>query len=171
MKLGNMQELYEEQLEAIFSAEQRVVKVLPQMARAATNSQLKNTFTNQLVQVKEHLGRLQRIFSKLAVELRPKSCMAMDGLIQESTEMIQGSGNPEVKDAGLIACLQRIQHYEIAAYGTARTFAYTVGQLEAGHKLQQILDEVGAEDKLLTTIATTIINPTAALVQEDTPAV
>jgi ferritin-like metal-binding protein YciE len=164
MRLENLQDLYVEQIEDLYSAEQQLIKALPQMAKAATNPHLKNAFINHLEQTKDHVQRLQGVFSALELKPKNKTCKAMEGLIEEGDEMIREDGNYEVKDAGLIACAQRIEHYEIAAYGTARTFANTLGYHEAARLLQLTLNEEGEADKLLTLIATTVINPTAAVV-------
>lgn len=162
MKLNNLQDLFLQQLEDIYNAEQQTIQTIPQIMQAATSPNLKNTLANHFRQTQTHLLRLQQVFS--AMHLKPKGqvCRAMQGLIEECNEMIGVESSPEVKDAGLITCVQRIEHYEIAVYGSLRTFAETLGLLEVSSILQATLNEEGEADKLLTMIATAVINQNAA---------
>jgi len=160
--LNTFDELFVEQLQDLYDAEQRLVKALPKMAAAAHNQRLKSAFQEHLRQTEGQVGRLNQVFQKVGREAKSKTCAAMKGLIEEGDEIISSSGDPNVKDAALIAAAQRVEHYEIAAYGTARTFAQRLGRQDAAQLLQQTLDEEAATDKKLTTLAEQSINPQAA---------
>jgi ferritin-like metal-binding protein YciE len=164
MTLNNLQDLYIEQLEDLYNAEQQIIQAFPQLLNSASSPNLKNAFANHFQQTQTHVLRLETVFSALGIKPKSRVCKAMRGLIEECNEMIAEQSSPEVKDAGLIACTQRIEHYEIAAYGSARTFAETLGSLETARLLQATLNEEGEADKLLSLIATTVINQTAATV-------
>src|SRR5262245_6177825 len=153
MKLQNLRDLYLEQLEDIYDAERQLVKALPKMAKAAESSRLKDAFTNHLKQTELHVSRLEEVFGYLNAKPRGKTCKAMKGLIEEGEDLMKEDAAPEVKDAGLITSAQRVEHYEMAAYGGLRTFAQQLGQLKAADILQRTLDEEGTADKLLTQIA------------------
>jgi ferritin-like metal-binding protein YciE len=148
-----LQELFVEQLQDLYSAENQLIEALPLMAKAAHASPLKAGFRLHLGQTKEHARRLKKILNGLKKEAGGKKCAAMEGLIKEGNEMISEDAVPVVKDAGLIAAAQRVEHYEIAGYGTVRTFAQLLGHRQAASTLNQTLKEEGATDKKLTAAA------------------
>ncbi len=153
-KVTTLHELFLEQLRDLYSAEEQLIEALPQMAEAAHASALKEGFKEHLKQTEEHARRIVEIFQGLdAGEPTGKTCQAMKGLIKEGQETIGEDATPAVKDAALIAAAQRVEHYEMAGYGTVRTFAELMGHDSAAHILQQTLDEEAATDKKLTTAA------------------
>jgi ferritin-like metal-binding protein YciE len=150
--------LLEDQLQDIYDAEQRLTKALPKMAEAACDTQLSNAFTTHLRETEQQVNRLEKVFEQIGKKAKSKTCEAMKGLIAEGEEMISAKGDDSVRDAALIAAAQRVEHYEIAAYGTARTLARQLGHEQAAQLLQQTLDEEGAADKKLTAIAEASVN-------------
>ncbi len=160
-KLNNLQDLLVEQLQDLYDAEQQLTKALPKMAQAATSSQLQTAFNDHLAQTEGHVRRLEQAFEQLGEKAERKTCKAMQGLIAEGDEVIKEKGDPQVKDAALIAAAQRVEHYEMAGYGSVRTFAQTLGLFEVASLLQQTLDEEGAADKKLTKIAESSVNKQA----------
>jgi len=163
LKLNSFDDLFVEQLEDLYDAEQQLVKALPKMADAAHNSELKSAFQQHLRETENQVARLEQAFKILGKSARAKTCEAMKGLITEGDEVVTANGDPNVKDAALIAAAQRVEHYEIAGYGSARTFAQRLGRQDVARLLQQTLDEEGATDKKLTTLAEQSINPKAAV--------
>jgi ferritin-like metal-binding protein YciE len=161
--LNSMETLFVEELQDLYDAEQRLTKALPKMAAASHNSSLKSAFEQHLRETQNQVTRLEQVFKSLGQPAKAKTCQAMKGLIEEGDEMISAKGDPNVKDAALIAAAQRVEHYEIAGYGTARTFAQRLGRNDAARLLQETLDEEGAADKKLTQIAEQAINPQAAM--------
>jgi ferritin-like metal-binding protein YciE len=158
---GNMQEndlqrLYMEQLKDIYSAESQLLKALPKMAKAARSQDLRQGFEKHLKQTKGHVERLEQIFSALDENPKGKKCMGMQGLIEEGEEVIKEESATEALDAGLIAAAQRVEHYEIAAYGSVRAFAELLGDDDSVNLLQQTLNEEKETDKKLTGLATEI---------------
>ena len=153
MQLNSMHELFIEELRDLYSAENQLVRALPQMANAAKSTTLKTAFESHLEETRTHVQRLTEIFSNLGQTPTGKTCKAMEGLIAEGTEAIQLQGDPDVKDAALIAAAQRVEHYEMAGYGVVRTFAKELGFSASADLLQKTLDEEGAADKKLTGIA------------------
>ncbi|NTW97554.1 MAG: ferritin-like domain-containing protein [Oscillochloris sp.] len=158
MKLHTLRDLYVEQLQDLYSAENQLVKALPKMERAASDTQLKQAFTQHLAQTEQHVQRLEQIFQTLGSTPNGQTCRAMEGLIKEGEEMIKMKGEPAVIDAGLIAAAQRVEHYEMAGYGCVRTYAKQLGEKQGTKLLQQTLDEEGKADQLLTQIAEQVIN-------------
>jgi ferritin-like metal-binding protein YciE len=158
MKLSTLQDLFVEQLQDLHDAENQILKALPKMAKAASAPELQQAFQDHLEQSRMHVERLDRIFNQLGAQSKGKSCKAMQGLIAEGEELIKEKADPAVRDAGLIAAAQRVEHYEMAAYGCARTYARQLGQQQTAQLLQQTLDEEGATDKKLTQLAETLIN-------------
>jgi len=154
-----LQELYVEQLKDIFNAENQLVKALPKMARAASSSELKAAFEEHLEITKEHVSRVEKVLSMINEKGAGKKCKAMEGLVEEGAEAIEESEEYEesIGDAGLIAAAQRVEHYEIAAYGTVRTYAEILGFEDAAQILQQTLDEEGEADKTLTALSESLI--------------
>ena len=155
-KITNLNELFVEQLQDLYSAETQLIDALPLMAKAAYAKPLKDGFKMHLAQTKEHARRLEKILKKLGAEVGGKTCRAMQGLIKEGNEMIAEDALPEVKDAGLIAAAQRVEHYEIAGYGTVRTFATLMGERAIAATLGQTLKEESDTDKKLTAAAKTL---------------
>ena len=158
MGLGSLKELYIEELKDIYNAENQLTKALPKMAAAATSTDLKSGFTEHLQQTEGQIARLEQIFQKLGRGANGKHCKAMAGLVEEGSEIIKEGGEPDTLDAALICAAQKVEHYEIASYGTVRTWANLLGEREAASLLQQTLDEEGATDKKLTKLAETHIN-------------
>lgn len=161
MQLNSFDDLLVEQLQDLYDAEQRLVKALPKMAEAAHSPALKGAFQEHLRQTDTHVTRLERVFQALGKSPQTKTCEAMKGLIAEGQEAISAKGDPDVKDAALIAAAQRVEHYEIAGYGCVRTFAQQLGKKDAAQILQQTLDEEMTTDKRLTSLAEQNINPRA----------
>jgi ferritin-like metal-binding protein YciE len=161
-EFNSLEDLFVEQLKDLYDAEQRLVEALPKMAEAANASSLKQAFTAHLDETRNHVTRLEEVFNSIGVEPERQTCQAMKGLVSEGSEIIDSKGsNPAVRDAGLIAAAQRVEHYEMAGYGTARTFAQQLGMAQAADLLQSTLDEEAAADKKLTQLATQKINAEA----------
>ena len=158
MEMQDLQDLYVEELRDLYNAEKQLVKALPKMAKNATNEDLKDAFTTHLEETKGHVERLEQIFEKLGKRAGGKVCKAMQGIVDEGRETMEEDATDEVMDAALIAAAQRAEHYEIAAYGTVRTYAKLLGDKDSAKLLQQTLDEEGKTDKLLTKLAESSIN-------------
>jgi ferritin-like metal-binding protein YciE len=162
LKLNTMEDLLLGQIRDLYDAEQRLVDALPKMAETAHDPKLKSAFQEHLRQTEGHVAKLEEVFRLLHQEPEREKCEAMQGLIEEGEETINAEGDPAVKDAALIAAAQRVEHYEISGYGSARTFAERLGLEDAAGILQEILDEEGATDKKLTQIAVQSVNVQAA---------
>jgi len=158
MKLESLNDLFIKELKDLYSAENQLVKALPKMAKAAASDELRTAIEEHLEQTKEHVERLEEIFDKMQASHRGAKCKAMEGLIEEGKETIKEEGDDAVKDAAIICAAQRVEHYEIAGYGCARTFARMLGDEEAANLLQQTLEEEAQADKKLTEIAESSIN-------------
>ncbi len=167
MKLDTLKKLYVEELRDLYSAENQLLKALPKMAKGAASAELKQAFEDHLEQTKEHVERLDEIFNRLDEKPTGKTCKAMKGLIEEGSEMLEEEGEESVIDAGLIGAAQRVEHYEIAAYGTVRTFANLLGEEEAAELLQQTLDEESETDKQLSELAEEGVNQEALSEDEE----
>lgn len=154
MKIMSLEKLFEEQLKDLFSAEKQLVKALPRMAKAASGEALREAFTSHLEETKGHVERLEEISKKIKVKLSGKKCKAMEGLIEEGKEAIEADGPEGVIDAALIAAAQRVEHYEISAYGTVRTLAEVLDYKDVAIVLQKTLDEESAADEKLTQVCT-----------------
>lgn len=161
-EFNSFEDLFVDQLQDLYDAEQRLTKALPKMAEAAHNPQLKNAFQSHLRETENQVRRLERVFQMCGLQPKAKTCEAMKGLVAEGEEIIKATGDPDVKDAGLIAAGNRVEHYEIAGYGTVRTFAERLGHQDCARLLQETLDEEAAADKKLTALAETTINAHAA---------
>ncbi len=155
-KLKSLRDLYIEQLQDLHSAELQLTKALPTMAEAANDPVLKSAFEEHLEQTKIHVERLEGICHQLDVSPKGSPCKAMKGLIAEGKEMAGHAAEPAVRDAGLIAAAQRVEHYEIAGYGCVRTYAEILGDEPTVQLLQQTLDEEGDTDQRLTEIASNL---------------
>jgi len=162
MELQNLRDLYIDELKDLYSAEKQLVKALPKMAKNATNPELKKAFTDHLTETRGQVTRLERIFETLDASPRGKKCVGMEGLIEEADELLEEDAEEDVLDAGLISKAQHVEHYEMAGYGTVRTYALTLGETEHAALLQQTLDEEEAADKLLSSLAEGCINLEAA---------
>ena len=158
MKLETLHDLYVDELKDLYNAEHQLLKALPKMAKAASAPQLAKAFTDHLEETKGQVERLEKIFKKLDVSPKGKTCKAMEGLLEEGKEVMDEDADPTVMDAALIAAAQRVEHYEMAGYGCVRTFARLLGYDQAADLLQETLDEEGAADKKLTKLAETVIN-------------
>lgn len=161
MKLDTLQKLYVEELRDVYNAENQLLKALPKMAKGASSEELRQGFEDHLEETREHVERLEEIFKALDEKPTGKTCKAMKGLIEEGSEILKEDGEDSVLDAGIIAAAQKIEHYEIATYGTLRTWANLLGEDEAAELLQQTLDEEGDTDKRLNELAEEIVNPEA----------
>lgn len=155
-EFNSLEELFCHQIEDLYDAEKRLCSALPKMADAAKDPQLKTAFQSHLRETERQVNRLEQIFKSMGKEPERETCEAMKGLIKEGEEMIQAKGDDDVRDAALIAAAQRVEHYEIAGYGTARTFAERLGQAEAARLLQETLEEESAADSKLTKIAASV---------------
>lgn len=153
MSMNSLRELMTDELKDLYSAENQLIKALPKMARKATTPSLKEAFTSHLEETRGHVERLDSIAAELGVKLSGKTCEAMKGLVEEGSEVLEEDGDPAVIDAALIGAAQRVEHYEIAAYGTVRAMAERLGYDNLVQTLQQTLDEEGAADHKLTAIA------------------
>jgi ferritin-like metal-binding protein YciE len=153
MQLQRLNDLFEHEVADLYSAETQLVEALPKMAQAASNDELRKAFQNHLQETRDHVRRLEEIRGQIGSSLS-EECKGMRGLIKEGEETIEADGDAVVKDAALIAAAQRVEHYEIAAYGTARTLADELDLGDAKDLLDQTLDEESDADKLLTKIAT-----------------
>ena len=153
MKEDSLKELFIEELKDLYSAETQLVKALPKMAKAATNSDLKAGFQEHLKQTEGHVGRLEKIMKSLDESPKGKKCKGMEGLIKEGAELIEEDPGDEELDAGLISAAQRVEHYEMAGYGCVATYAKLLGEDQAETLLRQTLDEEKETDKKLTQLA------------------
>jgi ferritin-like metal-binding protein YciE len=151
-----LRDLYIDELRDIYSAETQMVKALPKMAKAATSEELRSGFEEHLEQTRGHVQRLEKIFEALDEKPTGKKCAGMEGLVKEGSEMIGEDFEGEVKDAGLIGAAQRVEHYEIAAYGTVRAFAELLNERQAVDLLTETLEEEKETDKKLTQLASEI---------------
>lgn len=162
IELNSFQDLFVSQIEDLYDAELRLTEALPKMADAASSPELKQAFQTHLRETHGHASRLESIFSKLGKQPKRETCQAMKGLIAEGSDIISAKGDSAIKDAALIAAAQRVEHYEMSGYGTARTFALHLGMDDAAQTLQQTLQEEAAADKKLNQIAESQVNVKAA---------
>lgn len=156
MELNTLKDLFIDQLKDLKDAETQLSKALPKMAKSASSPDLQRAFEEHLEQTKTHLERVEQVLTEVNGNARGKKCVAMQGLIEEGQELMKEKADPEVMDAGLIAAAQKVEHYEIASYGTARTYAQLLGLERVAQTLQQTLNEEGETDKRLTRIAESI---------------
>ena len=161
MKIESMEDLFLQQIEDLYDCEKRLVKALPKMAKASSSAELKQAFESHLEQTKGHAERLERVFAQIDKKPKAVPCEAIKGMIEEGEEMISNTEQSPLRDAGLIAAANRVEHYEIAAYGSARTFAETLGIDGAVTLLQQTLKEEKEADQKLTQLAESMINEEA----------
>lgn len=161
MKLDTLQKLFLSELRDLYHAEGQLLKALPEMANGASSVELKNAFETHLKETEGHVERLEEVFELLDEAPRGKVCKAMKGLIEEGSEILEEDGEDSVLDAGIIVAAQKVEHYEMAAYGSVRTFAELLGLGEAVELLQTTLDEESAANELLNDLAKDIVNPEA----------
>lgn len=154
MRLNTFENLYADQLNDLYSAETQLIEALPKMAEAASTPELQEAFTKHLEQTRGHAETLSQLLSAIGEKAGGEKCKGMEGLLKEGKEVLDKRGDNDVKDAALIAAAQRVEHYEIAGYGTARTFALQLGYNDAVNRLQEILNEESDTDERLTQIAT-----------------
>lgn len=158
MKMETLQELYVEEIKDLWSAENQILKALPRMIKAATHPKLKKAFAKHERQTRGHVTRLERICRELGESPRGKKCVGMEGLLQEGRDLMKEKPQPDVLDAGLISAAQHVEHYEMAGYGTCRTWARTLGYENQAQLLQTTLDEEQQTDLDLTALAESSVN-------------
>jgi ferritin-like metal-binding protein YciE len=158
LKLTSLHDLFIDHLKDIHNAEKQVMQALPKMAKAAKSDQVRQAFEQHLEMTKGQVDRLERVFEMMGTSPGRKKCLGMQGLIQETEEFMGEDVDPSVMDAGLIANAQKVEHYEISAYGTVRSYAQMMGHNEAAKLLQQTLDEESRTDEMLTRLAETSAN-------------
>ena len=149
-------ELFEDELKDIYWAEKAITKAIPKMVKKATSPELKEALESHLEQTREQIGRVEQVFELLGKKATAKKCEAMAGLIEEGAEIIEDTEEGAMRDAGIISAGQKIEHYEIASYGTLRQFAETLGLTEAATLLETTLEEEKAADQILSEVAQTI---------------
>ncbi|HET7425695.1 MAG TPA: ferritin-like domain-containing protein [Gemmatimonadales bacterium] len=167
MTLNSMDELFLNELKDVYNAEKQLVAALPRMAKAAQAPELQQAITKHLRETEGHVKRLEQILRSLGEPLRGKKCKGMEGLIEEGKEILEEDGAPEVIDAAIISAAQRVEHYEIAAYGCLRAYAQLLGNTDADRLLQQTLAEEEATDKALTALGEGGINQAAVAAGAD----
>jgi ferritin-like metal-binding protein YciE len=167
MKLESLENLFVHELKDLLSAEKQLVKALPKMAKGAASDTLRAAFEEHLEQTKGQVERLEQIFTLIDKAPRAEHCKAMEGLIEEGSELLEEEGEDAVKDAALIGAAQKVEHYEISGYGTARTLAELLGLSKAVDLLQQTLDEEKETDGKLTELAMSEVNPQAQSAASD----
>lgn len=165
MKLETLNDVYLDNLKDLYSAETQLVAALPKLAKAAYSEELRSAFQEHLEETRGHADRLNRIFQELGKNPKGKKCKGMEGLIDEGKELLSGEASP-ARDAALIAAAQRVEHYEIAGYGCARTFAQILGENKAAKLLQETLEEESAADEKLTSLAESVVNAEAAMADD-----
>ncbi len=168
MKLSSIDKLLEDQLKDIFSAENQLVKALPKMAKKASAQGLKDAITSHLEETKHHVERLNEIGQSLGIKLSGKKCKAMEGLVEEGAEVLEAEGAGPLIDFALIAAAQRVEHYEISAYGSARALAKHLGHEEVVQLLTETLDEESAADEKLASISEHEVLPATEAMEEVT---
>lgn len=161
MALDTMRDLLVDELSGLYSAEKQLVRALPKMARAAASESLQEAIRDHLEETRGHVDRLEQAFEQLGVKAKRKSCKGMAGLVEEGSEMCGEDGDDSVRDAGIIGAAQRVEHYEMAAYGCAITFANDLGENEVAELLNETFEEEKAADEKLTSIAEDEVNEAA----------
>lgn len=162
MKIDSLKKLYVHQLKDLYNAENQLLKALPKMAKKAEHAELRQAFEDHLEETRSQIARLDKIFEGLDYAPRGEHCKAMEGLIEEGEEALEEPEHPDVRDAAIIAAAQRVEHYEIAGYGTVRAYAEMLGRDDDARLLNEILDEEKAADRKLNDLALNLINVEAA---------
>ena len=160
-KLNTLQDIYIEELRDIYNAEMQITKALPRMIKAVTNEELKSAFENHLQETEGHVERLEQVFELAGQKVRGKKCAAMEGIIEEAKETLSEDIDDNAMDAAIIAAAQKVEHYEIASYGTVRTWAQQLGFNDQADILEQTLDEEKAANDKLSQIAESMVNEMA----------
>jgi ferritin-like metal-binding protein YciE len=161
MSLDTLEKLYIDELRDLYNAENQLLKALPKMAKGASSPELKDAFEKHLEQTKGHVQRLEELFEQRDESPKGKTCKAMKGLIEEGSEILKEEGEDSVLDAGMIVAAQKVEHYEIASYGSVRTFASLLGKDEEAKLLQATLDEESETNEILNQLAEGIVNEEA----------
>jgi ferritin-like metal-binding protein YciE len=167
MKIDSMESLFLHELSDLHNAEKQIIKALPKMVGAATSPDLKAAFEEHLEVTREQFERLEQIFENLEEKISTRKCKAMEGILKEAGDLLSEDVDPAVLDAALIGAAQKVEHYEIAGYGTARAYARLLGNEEAARLLEQTLEEEGDADKKLTALAESHLNLKAAQASGD----
>lgn len=167
MKLETLEALYIDELKDLWSAEKQILRALPKMIKAVGHKELKRAFVTHERQTRQQVKRLERICRKLGVSPRGKKCEGMEGLLKEGSGLIGERPDQDVLDAGLLSAAQHVEHYEMAGYGTVRTWARLLGRKDEASILQETLDEEGETDHLLTKLANRLINIDAENSEEE----
>jgi ferritin-like metal-binding protein YciE len=157
-EMNPLEELLQDELKDLYNAEAQIIKALPKMAKAASSPELRRAFERHLEETRRQVERLDQIGDELEMKLTGKKCKGMEGLLAEGRELMEEDLEEDALDAGLIGAAQKVEHYEIAAYGTARTHAEMLGYRRIAKLLQQTLNEEGATDKKLTQLAESVVN-------------
>lgn len=163
LSFNNFDDLLKAELYDLYDCEDRIIKALPKVAKAVSSPHLREGIQDHLRETKEQKTRLEQVFRRLGYDAKSHTCAAMKGLLEEGETVLKAKGDPRVKDAAILANAQRIEHYEIAAYGAARSFAEELGYSDVASMLQQTLDEEGETDKKLTSLAVQEVNQQAKM--------
>ena len=166
MRIESLHDLFVNELRDLYNAENQLVKALPRMAKAASSDDLRQALEDHLEQTRGHVERLEQVFERLGLKAKGKKCEAMEGIIEEGKNLLAEDLEPAILDAGIIGGAQKVEHYEMAGYGTVRTWAERLGLHEEAELLQQTLDEEKAADEKLTQIAEHAVNLQAVGVGE-----
>jgi ferritin-like metal-binding protein YciE len=158
MSANSLQELYIEQLQDLFSAEQQIIKALPKMVQSAQSEELRDALNEHLEVTKKQADRVEKICEELGEDAKGEKCKGMEGVLKEGSDLVEDISNKEVRDAAIIAAAQRVEHYEMAGYGTARTYAILLGYDEAASALEQTLEEDKEADETLSGLAEQLNN-------------
>lgn len=165
--LNTLADLFEDELRDVYDAEKRILKALPKMAKAASDEQLRDAFTTHLEETRGQVERLEQVFASLDLKVKGKRCMGMEGILAEGSELMDEDGDETVLDAGLISAAQRVEHYEITAYGTLMAWAKALGHEDAVELLAENEREEKETDQKLSELAESVINQQAASQQDD----
>ena len=158
MELDTLQALYVEKLRDLYSAENQILKALPMVIKKVTNEELRDALETHQAQTEQQVQRLEQLFGELGESPKGKHCKGMEGLLAEASELMEEDAEDDVMDAGLIAAAQAVEHYEMAGYGSARTYADLLGLSDHVDLLQQTLNEEGEADRILNEVAMTSVN-------------
>jgi ferritin-like metal-binding protein YciE len=172
VKVNSLQELYVDELKDLYDAENQIIKALPKMIDAASSEELQNALTEHLEVTREQAKRIEQIFQNMGEKLKAEKCKGMEGVIKEGAEILSEDMDENVKDAAIISAAQRVEHYEMAGYGTVRTWANLLGESEAEELLQETLDEEKEADEKLNQLAEQInVQAEAGADEEEEPEV
>lgn len=161
MAVNSMKDLFIHELRDLYDAENQILDALPKMAGKSSHQDLKNAFEEHRLQTEQHVRRLEGIFDELGEQPKGVKCKGIRGIISEGEEILKDDVEPDVRDAAMIAAAQRVEHYEMAAYGAARTYARMLGDENSARRLQETLDEEGETNRKLTALAESRVNPDA----------